>query len=84
MPKRWKPVPHYLSADECEQLLAATERQGSIGRAFRDNAILSVLIFTLIRSSELLDLRLDSVDLEPRHVTRGERKGQKDSGASVV
>ncbi len=56
VPKRSKPVPHYLSADECEELLAGTERQSSIAR-FWDKAILSVLIFTGIRRAELLGLQ---------------------------
>jgi len=77
VPKGSKPVPHYLSADECEELLAATERQSSIARAFRDKAILSVLIFTGIRRSELLELRLDSVDLSQGTLRVEKGKGRK-------
>lgn len=77
VPKGSKPVPHYLSADECEELLAATERQSSIARAFRDRAILSVLIFTGIRRAELLDLRLDSVDLSQGTLRVENGKGRK-------
>lgn len=77
VPKRSKPVPHYLSADECEELLAATERQSSIAWAFRDKAILSLLIFTGIRRSELLELRLDSVALSQGTLRVQKGKGRK-------
>ena len=43
--------------------MPATKRQSSIARAFRDKAILSVFLLAGIRRAELLDLRLDSVDL---------------------
>ena len=63
IPKRARSLPVYLSAQECVALLEATERQSSALLAFRDKAILSVLVFTGIRRAELLELRLTSVDM---------------------
>ena len=63
VPKRERPLPVWLTADECDRLLEAAERQPSTFRGFRDRAIIAVLIFTGVRKAELLGLRLSSVDM---------------------
>lgn len=58
-------------------MLDAGERQSSVFRAFRDKAILSVLVFSGIRRAELLDLRLRSVDLDQATLRVERGKGRK-------
>jgi len=77
VPKRGRPLPVYLSADECTALLRAAERQSSALFAFRDRAILSLLVFTGLRRSELLALRLSSVDLGEGTLRVESGKGRK-------
>jgi integrase len=67
----------YLSADERTALLRAAERQSSALLAFRDRAILSLLVFTGLRRSELLALRLSSVDLGEGTLRVESGKGRK-------
>jgi len=63
LPKRAKHLPVCLSAEEAEALLHAAGRQTSVLRAFRDTAVLAVLVFAGLRRAELLGLRLRDVDL---------------------
>ena len=63
VPKPERPLPVFLSAEECKALLRAAEYQRSAFRAFRDKAVLAVLIYAALRRSELLGLRLEDVDL---------------------
>lgn len=78
IPKRPGKLSVYLTAQECQRLLQAAECQRSIFQAFRDRAVLSVLIFTGIRRSELLDLKTTSVDLGAAMLRVTEGKGKKD------
>ncbi len=76
-PKRQRKLPNYLSQRECAALLAATGQQRSAAQAFRDRAVLSVLVFTGLRRAELLDLRVSSVDLDRATLRVEEGKGGK-------
>jgi site-specific recombinase XerD len=64
IPKRQRPAPVHLTTQECAAVLAATERQSNPLLAFRDRAVLPVLIHTGLRRAELLARSLGSVDLD--------------------
>lgn len=62
-PKLWKRIPETLSVNEVESLLAAPDlrdrKQGT-----RDRAILETLYATGMRVSEVVNLKLDNVNME--------------------
>jgi len=74
-PRKGRPLPRYVGRSEVEALLAATS--GESPRALRDRAMLELLYGSGLRISELVTLRLDSVDLEDRLV-RVVGKGRKE------
>ena len=63
VPKARQNVPQYLTPEECEALLEATQDQYYSSLGPRDRAALSLLIYTGMRRQELLDLTLDDVNL---------------------
>jgi integrase/recombinase XerD len=75
VPKSWKPLPHFLTLDEVDRLLDAPDL--SKPRGLRDQAMLEVMYATGLRVSELVNLRVDSVDLENGFV-RSMGKGSKE------
>jgi len=77
IPKTPQYVPRFLSAEEVRELLAATERQSSVFDAFRDKAILSLLVFCGLRRSEILGLRLSNVNLRTGTVAIVGGKGRR-------
>ena len=77
LPKKEKKVPVYLSSGELERLLAAAESHRQIRLAFRNRAIMSVLIHTGIRRQELLDLTVEDVDFENGILRVSKGKGNK-------
>lgn len=74
-PKLRRRVPNYLTPDECRRFLKATDENHFFDLAFRDRAILATLLYTGIRRSELVALRLTDVDLETRTLTVRHGKG---------
>ncbi len=62
-PALWRTVPHVLSTDEVEALLAAPDSATPHG--IRDRAMLETLYATGVRVSELLGLTIDRVRLDP-------------------
>ncbi|NLO04753.1 MAG: tyrosine-type recombinase/integrase [candidate division WS1 bacterium] len=62
-PKRDQRLPSYLSVEEAGALLAACDDNHYVDLAFRDRAILTVLIYQGLRRAELLGLGLNDVDL---------------------
>lgn len=75
-PKPAKTLPHTLSLDEVEKLLAEPEK-GKTDEALRDRAMLEVLYATGVRVSELVALELNRVNLDHGYViTLG--KGSKE------
>jgi len=76
-PKKERPLPTYLTAQECTALLEAAERQRSVSLGFRDKAALATLIFTGVRRGELLNLRVASVDFQGERLVIEKGKGKK-------
>jgi integrase/recombinase XerD len=74
-PSLWQTVPHSLSSDEIETLLAAPDTSTTLG--LRDRAMLETLYATGLRVSELVGLTLDRVRLDPGFV-RVIGKGRKE------
>jgi integrase/recombinase XerD len=74
-PKICVALPHFLSAAEIENLLTGPDPKTPLGQ--RDKAMLELLYATGLRVSELTDLRLQQVHLDPGYlVVRG--KGDKE------
>jgi integrase/recombinase XerD len=61
MPKNRRRLPEFLSVDDVDDLLA--QPRGDHPRGLRDRAMLEVIYATGLRVSELVGLRLDSLDL---------------------
>jgi len=61
-PKWWKPLPNVLAFEEVDRLLAAPKP--TTERGARDRAMLEVLYATGLRVSELVDLKLDGINVE--------------------
>lgn len=74
-PSLWQTVPHVLSPDEVERLLAAPDTSKPLG--LRDRAMLETLYATGLRVSELVGLELAEVRLDPGFV-RVLGKGRKE------
>ncbi len=74
-PSLWHTVPHVLSAEEVELLLAAPDTSTPLG--LRDRAMFETLYATGLRVSELVGLRLGDVRLDPGFV-RVLGKGRKE------
>ncbi len=66
-PKIWRRVPGVLSTQEVDRLLAAP-RSAEAG-AIRDQAMLETLYATGLRVSELVNLKLNEVNLEAGYIT---------------
>lgn len=75
IPKARKKLPSSLSQDEILQLLAAPDVESP--DFFRDRAILAMMYGTGLRVSELISLKMSSIQLDSRTV-RLEGKGAKD------
>lgn len=62
-PKVKKHIPHTISHEDVEQLLAAPKQQAT-PQAWRDSALLEVLYATGMRVTELVNLNVGDLDLE--------------------
>ena len=75
-PKQQRSLPRYLRAIELRALLDTAQKHRDPLIAFRNYAMMAVLIFTGVRRGELLSLRLGDVDLQER-LLRVHGKGGK-------
>ncbi len=71
-PKRPRQMPKYLTEEEVKKLLEAARNNP------RDFAILSLLVYSGLRVSELCNLRLEDIDFAERVVYVRSGKGDKD------
>jgi len=76
-PARVQTLPTYLSEDELRSLMGAALDQRVAYNAFRDYAMLSVLVFTGLRRGELLNLRMGDADMIERSLRVRHGKGKK-------
>jgi len=74
-PKIWKKVPDVLSQKEIESIIKVS--QGKKWQQVRDNAILELFYASGMRVSELVELKIDNVNLEVGYV-RCIGKGSKE------
>ncbi len=74
-PKLWQRVPDVLSQSEVELMLAAARGDGS--QQIRDYAILELFYASGMRVSELVDLKLESINLDAGYI-RCIGKGRKE------
>ncbi len=73
-PKRWTTIPHFLSLEQIEKILAAPDESKPTG--LRDRAMLQLLYATGLRVSELCGLKLADLNLE-LGVLKASGKGNK-------
>lgn len=79
LPRPEKRLPrHLLTIAEVEQILNATDTFDPTGRGVRDRAMLETLYSTGMRRAELVNLRIDDVDIERGTVLIRQGKGAKD------
>lgn len=84
LPKKGRRMPAVLTTEEARQVLAASEDHSNVRTAFRNRAIMHVLLFCGLRRQELLDLRLADVDLRSRWLKVRNGKGQKGRSVPLV
>jgi len=68
VPKREKRLPKYLGAEDLRRLLHASQHSHSTICAFRNYAMMAMLIFTGMRKGELINLRLSDISLQEKVV----------------
>lgn len=66
-----------VTDEDLKKLLDAAGKQRSEFRCIRDHAVLAVLIFCGLRRSEVLDLRIQDVNLKDKALLVRQGKGQK-------
>lgn len=74
-PRTWKKIPIFLTLSEIEDIIKAA--RGKKWQPVRDRAILEVFYASGLRVSELVNLKIDSVNLESGYI-RCIGKGQKE------
>ena len=81
LPKKHKPIPKFLNDIELARLLSAPERvRGKTAKRFitRDKLILTILSYTGLRKSELLNLNWDDINLGLKYLTVKNTKNRID------
>ena len=84
-PSLWQTIPHVLTGEEIESLLAAPDLNTTLG--LRDRAMFETLYATGLRVSELVGLTLDRVRLDPgfvRVIGKGRKERLVPLGGSAV
>jgi len=75
IPKLYQHLPHVLTRDEVEVLLAQPDQNTTMGK--RDTAMLEVLYATGLRASELIGLRMANINMQAAYL-RTIGKGSKE------
>ncbi|MFC1822764.1 site-specific tyrosine recombinase XerD [Thermodesulfobacteriota bacterium] len=84
-PKMLQKLPHVLSPKEVEELLSQPD--GVSARGLRDKAMLELLYATGLRVSELVNLRMQNINLEAgyvRMVGKGSKERMVPMGAEAI
>jgi len=84
LPKKRRRMPAVLTTEEARRVLAAADDHPNVRTAFRNRAIMHVLLFCGLRRQELLDLQLLDVDLRSRWLKVRNGKGQKGRSVPLV
>ncbi len=84
LPKKSRRAPAVLTMDEARRILVTAEEHSNVRTAFRNRAIMHVLLFCGLRRQELLDLKLTDVDLRSRWLKVQNGKGQKGRSIPLV
>ena len=77
LPKKRNPDRAVLTLDEARRMLEASQDSSSPVRGFRDRAMMAVLLFCGLRRAELLDLRLEDVNVKASYLKVRRGKGVK-------
>jgi len=77
IPKPQRKIPVCLSSEECRRLLESTDHNHYMMLAFRDRAVLAVLVYAGIRRAELLNIRFADLDLEAGRLRISRGKGNR-------
>ena len=64
LPRKRRRLPAVLSVEEAKRLLVASEHHSNVRMAFRNRAIIGVLLYCGLRRAELLALKVNDVDLK--------------------
>jgi len=72
--QKGRKLPQVLTADQFRQLYAAVDKAGNA----QHGLMLRLLLYTAVRVSELVDMRVADVDLEANKVRINDGKGGKD------
>lgn len=83
--KPWQTLPHFLSQEEIESLLAQPNMESDHG--IRDRAMLETLYASGLRVSELIHLKLSDIDLESGVLTcfgKGSKQRKVPLGRSAI
>lgn len=78
LPKKRRRLPAVLSVEEARRLLAVSEDHRDVAMAFRNRAIVGVLLYCGLRRAELLNLKVNDVDLKAGWLKVRSGKGMKD------
>lgn len=77
MPKKDAPIRHTPTDEQVRALLEAVERDNNQRRTVQRRALLNVLIWSAMRRSELLNLKMQDVNLSERSLIIHQAKGGK-------
>lgn len=84
-PKSWQSLPKFLIAEEVERLLEAPDASTDVG--IRDKAMLEVLYATGLRVSELVNIKVNDLNLEMGFLTtlgKGSKERTVPLGQSAI
>ena len=84
LPKKGRRMPAVLTTEEARRVLTASEDHPNAATAFRNRAVMHVLLFCGLRRQELLNLQLLDVDLRSRWLKVQNGKGQKGRSVPLV